>query len=653
MSGICGVWNLDGQPVERSLLASLSATLAHRGPDGEGIRVQGCMGMACQHLQVTLESIGEVQPLVDAAGTMLVFDGRLDNRAELLQTLADRGDVSAASSDAALVLAAYRVYGDKMPEQLNGDFALGLYDPNRRRFLLVRDAIGIRPLYYCRAKGVFLFASEIKALLAHPLVHTRPNDDALAALLLGGGGTGDDLEATFFEGIYSVPPAHVVSVTPDGQAARCYWDFDPACRTRYGSFPEYVDAFRHYFEQAVRRRLRSAFPVAVSVSGGPDSSALFCLAETLRRREPASFPPLSGVSYGTDDGSPADEQVFLRAIEQQYGVAISRAPLEAKGFVDGAKRGVWHVESPLIYGLWSDDDQFVGLARQTGSKVLITGLWGDQMLFSMACLIDLFPWLALGKIHAHLQEFSRWMTDVDPSYFSWKTLLGNMSRYYVRYYMPDAFQLWLRRFRTKVVETSKKPTWYTDVLRARAFKHATRPTFPTRPTTSAYFASLYREVRTSLHVLCLEWSNKDASTHGLEMAFPFFDRDLLSFLMSIPGGIQTEKGVPRALLREAMRGVLPTSIAERRWKGDFTHVVNEGTCRDYPKVVEYFRSNSLSAKWGYLRADVMQTELPKIGEEIQHSTDNSASRRIQEVFGLEMWLQTFFAAVGEASPRAI
>ena len=294
MSGIVGMWNLDGKPVEPELLARMSATLAHRGLDGEAMWIEGPVGLACQLFRVTPESEKETQPLVDSRGIVLVFDGRLDNREELLASLKDSYQVSSSSPDPAFVLAAYEAFGDRLPERLAGDFSLGLFDPNRQQLLLARDAIGIRPLYYCRTRDAILFASEIKALLAHPEVSTRPNDNVLAQYFIGR--QQETRGMTFFEGVWSLLPAHTVVCTPQGFVTRRYWDFDASKPIRLGSFAEYADAFREHFERAVRRRLRTMYPVAVSLSGGLDSSSVFCLAETIGRESQGYYPPILGVS---------------------------------------------------------------------------------------------------------------------------------------------------------------------------------------------------------------------------------------------------------------------------------------------------------------------------------------------------------------------
>src|SRR5579872_6576296 len=167
MSGIVGIWNIDGRPVDRCVLARMSATLAHRGPDGERIWVNGAMGVACQLFRVTPEAQREVQPLVSGDGLVLVWDGRLDNRDDLLRLLEPSAPVSAESPDPDLALTAYRRWGAAFAEYLNGDFAVAVLDGTHQQILLARDALGVRPLHYCHTGRAIVFASEIKALLAH------------------------------------------------------------------------------------------------------------------------------------------------------------------------------------------------------------------------------------------------------------------------------------------------------------------------------------------------------------------------------------------------------------------------------------------------------------------------------------------------------
>src|SRR5258708_18665322 len=280
MSGIFGIWHRDGRAVDPIELARLCATLGHRGRYAEALRIDGDVGLACCHWRMSPDSRDETQPVADVLGVTLVFDGRLDNRAELIALI---GRISNDAADSVVALAAYRAFGDGFAARLNGDFALALYDPRRRQMLLARDAVGVRPLYYFASPRLFLFASEIKALVSYPAVEPRPDDDALADFLFTRCAGQGPTERTLFEDIVAVLPSHVVVVEPQRVRTRRYWDFDPTRRIRFARESEYADAFKEHFERAVRRRLRSAGPVAVSVSGGLHSSTGFLSALAISR----------------------------------------------------------------------------------------------------------------------------------------------------------------------------------------------------------------------------------------------------------------------------------------------------------------------------------------------------------------------------------
>ena len=644
MAGILGLWNLDGRPVETSELARLSATLSHRGTDGEGLEIHGSMGLACRLSRITPEAALEIQPVVDVTGAALVFDGRLDNREELLAVLQPAADISADSSDPTLALALYRTYGDKFAERLNGDFALGLFDPDRRQILLARDAVGLRPLYFYASRDLFLFASEIKTLLAHPGVASRPADNVLADFIFNRLAATDDRGVTFFQDIFSLLPAHLGIVTREKVVTRRYWDFDPTRQVRFNSFPEYSEAFRHYFKQSVRRRLRSAGPVAVSVSGGLDSSAIFCVAETVRRSAPDRYPSLLGVSYTSPDGSPSDEQAFLLEIERAYGLEIQRFSKLPSGLMDGCREAIWHVEAPFMDVQWSGTRAFFALVRQLGARVLLTGHWGDQFLFDDAYLADLC-WRGAGRTAwRHIDEYGRWLDIPDRNYFKrrlLRTLLGSS--------LPDAMIPTLRTLRRKCFPNREFRPGYTAQFRSRANDHTVRRA-PGEPSISAHARSLYREARCRYHVLGMEWNNKVGAMHGLEMAFPFLDRDLIAFQMGIPGEIQSFMGIPKGLLREALRGVLPERIANRTSKADFTSVVNDGVAQDYEQLVDCLRAG-LATTMGYVDENVMAEQLARLRSDIRSETCR-VSWALGDLLALELWLQSFFNVATQPSTQA-
>jgi asparagine synthase (glutamine-hydrolysing) len=635
MSGIVGIINLDGQPISKELLAQLSSRLAHRGPDGEGTWVHGQVGLACQLFRVTPESALETQPMQHASGAVVVFDGRLDNREELLNLLKGDPHVCATSPDPALVLASHIAWGDKFPARLQGDFALGLYNPSRGQLILVRDAIGIRPLYYCQVGDTFLFASEVKAILAHPRVAARPNDHMLAHFLLGGLGC-DHHDLTCFAGICSVPPGHQAVVTPAGITVRQYWDFDPSHEVRFQSFGEYAEAFGHLFKQAVGRRLRSASPVAVSVSGGLDSSAIFCQAETLRRESSHLVPEILGISEYYAEGSPADEIRFIQEFEQAYGLVVTKVPGETENPGRSPQEAVWHLEVP-DGDSWSWDNRLKQQARSLGARALLTGHWGDQVLFGLGYLIDLARRFRWGEVGEHLKEINRWCPDVSPRTYQ-RLLFQELFKAHV----PHRLTPLLRRLRDLVAPQVVTVGIYTKAFRDLAY-HGNGDRSG-RGWPNAHSRTLYQEIRSRARVFSMEWHNKLAAMEGLETSFPFLDRDLVAFMMAIPGEIQAWQGVPKILLREGLKAILPQAIQERRGKADFTHITNKHCFKNFNDndIVNVLKGGQ-AVQRGYIDGQALRRELVRLQQGVL-SDDCLTTWSLQGLIGLELWLQNFFVS---------
>jgi asparagine synthase (glutamine-hydrolysing) len=619
----------------------MSKALEHRGPDGEGRRVIGSLGFVCQRMWVTPEEVGERQPLVGRVGVMLVMDGRIDNREELLRAL----DLPQTASDAALVLAAYEAWGEGFAEHLNGDFALAMFDPSKQQLILARDSIGVRPLYYCSTERFVVFASEIKALLAHPEVPARPDDEGIADFLLMSSRPLDRQETTCFAGIHSVEPAHVVLVGRERTAIRRYWDFETGRAIRLRSFAEYSEALRERFEEAVRRRIRSSRPVVVSVSGGLDSSSIFCQAARLFRSGAAACPGIKGVSYIGSEGTDTDEQTFLLDIEREYGVEIERFPLDSfSGIVTGIGEQIGAIEAPFLDYLWGVTRELHRRTNAQGARVLLTGIWGDQVLFSSAYLVDLFRQLRWGTIIRHLREYGKWFGEEEP-----RLLARSFAVSLARHHVPPLLLPPLKWIRMRVSPPGRPKQWFSDTFRRTALRFADRPATIGSGFHSVQARSIYLEARSKYHVHCMEWNNKVAALRRLDIALPFLDRDLIAFLMAIPGEIQNWNGVPRGLMREAMRDILPEPVRMRTWKANFTHVVNRGVQRDLSIITQALSRESLGVRLGYLDPERLAPEVAGLSTGLARA-DTVDSWNLADLFGLEVWLQVFF---GDLANRAV
>jgi asparagine synthase (glutamine-hydrolysing) len=633
MSGVFGVWHLDGRPADRGELARSCATLAHRGRDHEGVCIDGRVGFACRLSRVTPESRDERQPIVDAGGAMLVFDGRLDNRDELLDCLDDTAPVSHASPDSAIALAAYRACGDGFAATLNGDFALALFDRGRHQLMLARDALGVRPLFYYVTPAIVLFASEIKALLSHPAVDSHPDDDALAAFLIERFGQEHASGETFFTGIFGVVPGHRVIVTQTAVRTARDWDFDPAREVRFARVDDYADAFAQHFERAVRRRLRSAAPVAVSVSGGLDSSAIFCVADRIRRSNLHNTPEIRGFSHTFPAGSPSDEARYLSDIERVCNVRIQRLNDVAARLPCDARDAIRHVEAPFLTDQWNRTHTALEAIADSGATVVLTGHWGDQFLFDRAYLMDLCRRGALRTAWRHTGEHDR---VAQPAVSRVRQLLT----VFLMYNAPDSALNALRAAWRRVRRRPELRPWYTDAFRRRAtVRQRLRP----QSSGTAHARSIYHEARSRYHVLCMEWNNKAAAMHGVEIAFPFLDRDLIAFVMAIPGEMLNWNGAPKGLFREALRGALPAAVIDRRSKADFTDVVNRQLTVDYDRFVTAVLADRVVAARGYVDGDRLVAAICDRTPLVTAKTSQAATARL-DLLALELWLHEFFDA---------
>jgi asparagine synthase (glutamine-hydrolysing) len=566
------------------------------------------------------------------ARTLVVFDGRLDNRSDLIAACGGHRGMSALSTDAELAMCAYEVFGIDAAAKLLGDFALALFDPREHRMLLVRDAIGVKPLYYRRTGNSLLFGSAIAAILAQPGVEAKPNDRLLAELMLGRLHRRDDDGTTLFEGIAGVPPAHAAIFSPSTSVVRRYWDFKGGSGSDGKSAAACAEGFRYHFERAVARRVRGDQPVAVAVSGGLDSSSIFCVANAC---SPPAGQPV-GLTYTHRDGSAADESRYIEDLERQSGRAIHHVARPARAeLLRGAETLIRRVEAPMIAADSSVNDRLLAIARDAGAAAILTGHWGDQVLFDQAYLIDLLHRGAWRTIGAHLRAFLQWFPDAEGGEFRRQFLTD-----FLQHDLPRGFRQPMRALRRAL----RRPPW-NDWYSASFLEHIGPDEFAqdlAGGEGTILARSIYREVRSRYHGFCLEWHAKMAAAHGMEAAFPFLDRDLIEFLMGVPGEVLARDGVPKALLREALAGLVPDSILSRRSKADFTQIANEAGSNDHARIVRLLGPEALVVQAGYVDADKLQKGLRTAEKMLEGSASNMASRSLTAVMALEIWLQQFF-----------
>jgi asparagine synthase (glutamine-hydrolysing) len=538
------------------------------------------------------------------------FDGRLDNRADLLSDLGSE-DVTEHSSDSRIVSAAFARWGDQCLSRLNGEFALAAFDSCNQQLVLARDPVGCRPLYYWSNDRQAVFASEIKGVLAHPNVPTRANDDLIADYFARERLPYEDCGETFFLDVRAVLPGRRVLITRDRIVSETFWDFDTAGVVRFASYSDYAEQLRELLLQAIRRRLRSTRPITVAVSGGLDSSIVLCAADRIRKQDGATAELLP-VYLGSGGDHAGEEDRALRLLETTTGLPIKRLPFGKTADGSALESAAWHSEWPRLDDGWAAHHPMFTWAHEQGSTTLLSGHWSDQVSFVTGYLSDLFTGFRWREIAEHLREYPRWFIDADPRYFR------------IRFLRELTFNLTSPQLRRWVRVLSRQrraapgATLIAKTVAARADR--SRPALARRPCRTAQARGVYQAVRALAHRLQFEADQKLAASCEIEWTTPFLDRDLIGFLMSVPGDIQNRRGVPRALLRDSMRGIVPDAILQRRWRNEDEIVRTRATA---------YASNAQSLDAAYALGFVRQP--------------SRIDRETIELLGLEFWSRAFFS----------
>ncbi|MDQ6671455.1 MAG: asparagine synthase (glutamine-hydrolyzing), partial [Chloroflexota bacterium] len=318
MCGICGVVTCGpaSEPVEERTLRRMADTLRHRGPDDDGYFVSPDrhVGLGFRRLSIVDLDTGK-QPMSNEDDSVwLIFNGEIYNHADLRPGLEARGHRFRSRCDAEVILHLYEEYGADCVHHLRGMFAFAVWDSRRHRLLLVRDRIGVKPLYFAALSHALVFGSEIKALFGYPGLAPRLNEDALSLYLTF---AATPAPRTLFEGVEKLPPGHLLIVDTDtGQRSiERYWQPlpDPLELAVRRSPEEYVERLEALVRESIRLRMMSDVPYGAFLSGGVDSSLNVALMAELADR------PVSTFSVAIEGDAASDELGFARAVAERYG----------------------------------------------------------------------------------------------------------------------------------------------------------------------------------------------------------------------------------------------------------------------------------------------------------------------------------------------
>ncbi|HZM36660.1 MAG TPA: asparagine synthase (glutamine-hydrolyzing), partial [Burkholderiales bacterium] len=370
MCGILGLLNLDGSPAQERPLHAMAARTVHRGPDDEGFHIDGACGLGMRRLSI-IDLAGGHQPLTHEAGSLaLVCNGEIYNFRELRRELEALGHRFRTGSDSEVVLHGYAQWGDDAVQRLNGMYAFALWDGRRRRLLLARDRLGIKPLYLYRDARRLAFASEAKALLELPGVSARLDPGALYSYLNLGYVAAPQ---SMFAGISKLPPASLLSVEGGWIEERRYWRI-PLATEQAPSEKEWIERVREGLRESVRMQMVSDVPIGAFLSGGIDSSTVVGLMAAHSDR------PIKTYAIGFE-GAAAEqyynELPYARQVAKHFGTE-HREILVRPDTVTLLPRLLWHMDEPLSDTAFITTYLVSEFARQD-VKVILSGVGGDEL----------------------------------------------------------------------------------------------------------------------------------------------------------------------------------------------------------------------------------------------------------------------------------
>ncbi len=542
MSGIAGIFYRHSS-IQPGLLDAMLDSMSHRGPDARQTWHEGNNGLASCLLRTTPESENESPITSGASGRyQLVWDGRIDNRTDLLELL---HKVSLKDApDTLLFLEAWQTWGKQALLKIEGDFSFALWDSNDRSLTAGRDRVGLKPFHYSWDSQDFCFSSEIKPLFQAMGRVPEADDEMVLSFISYRNFKETAHQRTFFKNINRLAPSHMLVLKDNQLTVERYdaWDLETELK---GTPEELVAQFKEIFKQAVEARTRSNGRVTSLLSGGHDSSAITATAA-------ASDANLEALNFYSEDPR-MDERAYASLVAEKAGIPFHAFFAKTRNFSTGLAEFLRAVEWPMINT--SRNTEPFEFLQNRGVRVVLTGEGGDEILDEFGFAADL---LARGHFKEFMQKSASFSAEFNDN-------PGDFRRESVNQVLPESIKNLRRRVLGNVPpawinkKTARETGFTSSVLKAEM-----KPRFR-----SYSQAATWAEATRPYFIMKRELEERTYALHGLEIRYPFLDRRLIQFMLSLPWQFRAS-GVRKQILKQAMRGLVPVEVLERTDKADHT-----------------------------------------------------------------------------------
>ncbi|HMC20026.1 MAG TPA: asparagine synthase (glutamine-hydrolyzing) [Gemmatimonadales bacterium] len=663
MCGIVGIVGLT-RPVDVAALQEMNDRQRHRGPDGEGFLLAWpkggggrfrhaflphtdrwdaaapvTLGLGHRRLAILDLSDRGLQPLtVGDSDVWIVFNGEIYNHQELRAELQTLGHCFTTRTDTEVLLQAYRRWGEDCLARLDGMFAFAVWDGARGRLFCARDRLGIKPFYYATPPGAFIFASEIKALLAYPGLEARADDEAVVGFLVHA--NCDYGERTLLTSVKALAPAHALTLdAATGRfAPRAYWRLQPAAQNGKLDATR-IDGLRELLLATTRRHLISDVPVGSCLSGGLDSSTVVSLIGKIWREQPDAAQAL-GDCFNTFtacyEQREVDEREYALAVAHSVGANPHLVFPAPDDFLETFARMAWHQDMPFgemtYYAQW----RVMRAAKDAGVKVLLDGQGGDEVFggyakFRYAYLASLLRsgrWIGLAKeFGATVLQGDRYVLNIRNGY---------------RYLPPR-----LRRVLgvDSLLRRALRGDWDRAVMgestpATRWWRYASHNGDGASPATVMQRMQVDDIMVDTLPML-LRMEDRSSMAFSLEARVPLLDHHVVEYGLSLPDRLKIRNGWSKFAMRQALQGIIPDVVRQRKTKLGFAVPGRQWLTRELrPQVSALIEDSLKSAK--YVDPDVLRRwyrqSANKGGGRAQSAETYLGLFRL---LSLEMWMRAF------------
>lgn len=559
MCGIAGSLQIDDGPVDRERLRQMIGAIRYRGPDDAGIYSHGPVGLAHARLSI-IDLVGGHQPMSIAQDALVItFNGEIFNYIELRNELIAKGHRFTSSSDTEVLLHLYQEEGERCVERLNGQWAFAIWDAPRQRLFLSRDRFGVRPLYYTRLDGEFLFASEIKALLTCPQVPCALDLIGLDQLFTF---WATIPPRTVFRGINQLPPGCSMIVQDGHITITPYWTLDLTGQIEHGGATDsqLAEELFELLQDATKIRLRADVPVGAYLSGGIDSTVVAALARKSAGERIQTF----SVTFESGD---LDESRFQHEASSFLGTSHSSIRCHHEDIVRVFSDVIWHTEQPILRTAPAPLYLLSQLAHDSGFKVVLTGEGADELFGGY----DLFKETKIRQFWGR-RPASRWRPLLLRRLYPYMPSIQRQSLEYLKHFFhvtPQAlsgpffshFPRWELTAKTKQFFSVSTQAELADT---DALSSLLRDLPSSYATCSPFAKAEFLESRYLLpgYILSCQ-GDRVAMAHAVEGRYPFLDHRVATFAARLPASLKMKVLDQKYLLKQAVKGLIPEVIRTR------------------------------------------------------------------------------------------